>query len=102
MNELDSTVASNSAIEMTSITKTGLLDNSGSSVESEKDVKTYRNIQNIHVPPVTRVEIREGKTCSNESVASYKQIRYRIYPWRWFMLLAVCLLNVSNGMVKIF
>jgi len=27
---------------------------------------------------------------------------YRMYRWRWFMLLSLCLLNVSNGMVVLF
>ena len=25
---------------------------------------------------------------------------YRVYPWRWFMLATLCLLNLSNGMVR--
>lgn len=24
---------------------------------------------------------------------------YKVYPWRWFMLATLCLLNLSNGMV---
>jgi hypothetical protein len=24
---------------------------------------------------------------------------YKVYPWRWFMLAVLCLLNLSNGMV---
>ena len=24
---------------------------------------------------------------------------YKLYPWRWFMLATLCLLNLSNGMV---
>ena len=25
---------------------------------------------------------------------------YRLYPWRWFMLACICLINVSNGAVR--
>lgn len=69
-------------------------------MELDKDVKTYRNIQNGRASPVLTAasEAEKGK---DDSVASYKreQMKYRVYPWRWFMLLGVCLLNVSNGMV---
>ena len=31
---------------------------------------------------------------------SYRQQReYRVYRWRWLLLGALCLLNISNGMV---
>ena len=35
------------------------------------------------------------------SSASYRPPQYRVYPWRWFMLFALCFLNVSNGMVSV-
>ncbi len=33
-------------------------------------------------------------------IPSYRAVQYRVYPWRWFMLLTLCFLNVSNGMVR--
>ncbi len=87
---------------MTSIPpKPDLVDSSSTSVELDKDVKTYRNIQNGRPAPVhVTVVPPEERTRSDDSVPSYKQVQYRVYLWRWFMLCAVCLLNVSNGMVK--
>lgn len=42
--------------------------------------------------------IRSSATSSTQP--SYRQaLQYRLYPWRWFMLATLCLLNVSNGTV---
>lgn len=38
----------------------------------------------------------EGVGVSRDDGAS----EYRLYPWRWFMLLSICMLNISNGMVR--
>ena len=69
------------------------------SVDVDKAVPTYRNIQN-GAPAVTIVsDMKTRSDTGSSSIASYRQ-QYRTYLWRWFMLLAVCLLNVSNGMVS--
>ena len=66
-------------------------------MEVNTAVPTYKSIQNGRMPPVSAVEkgIQGNKS---GSTASYK-FQYRVYKWRWFMLLTVCLLNISNGMV---
>lgn len=38
---------------------------------------------------------RAGENGQREGV-----IKYRVYLWRWFMLVTIFLLNVSNGMVS--
>lgn len=35
-----------------------------------------------------------------DGAPSYMAVQYRLYPWRWFMLAALCILNISNGMVS--
>lgn len=35
---------------------------------------------------------------SRRTVPSYRE-QYRVYHWRWFMLITLCLLNISNGTV---
>lgn len=31
--------------------------------------------------------------------SQHEEGEYKLYPWRWFMLATLCLLNLSNGMV---
>ncbi len=80
---------------MTSISKaTRFVDSATtSSVEVDTAVPTYISVQN---GPITPIPVKNFSGTSS-SVASYK---YRVYPWRWLMLVAVCLLNVSNGIVR--
>ena len=52
----------------------------------------------------TDKNVQEGEDSVDEfksslRVPSYKAIAFKVYPWRWFMLLSLCVLNVSNGMV---
>ena len=47
-------------------------------------------------------DLRPGQTTPSEtdSVSVYRQCRqYKVYPWRWLLLVTLCLLNISNGMV---
>ena len=37
---------------------------------------------------------------STASVQRSYRMQYRVYPWRWFMLASITLLNISNGMVS--
>lgn len=78
-----------------------LLDDSSSSEDIEKDtIPTYRNIQNGGKSKASSTgRMRTNASGTNSTVASYRQ-EFRVYPWRWLMLVAVSLLNVSNGMVK--
>ena len=49
-------------------------------------------------PPSQRREAAgEGEGEATDHTASP---RYRLYRWRWLMLASLCLLNVSNGMVR--
>lgn len=36
-----------------------------------------------------------------DGTPSYRAVQYRLYPWRWFMLVSLCILNISNGMVRV-
>ena len=61
---------------------------------TSKSPPSYRSIQ---FP--TDLKDDGDKTTSESS--SYKQLRYKVYPWRWFMLFSLCFLNVSSGMVSL-
>ena len=80
-------------LEMTSKARFVDSASTSSSVEVDTAVPSYISVQN---GPITPVPVKNFSG-TGSSVASYK---YRVYPWRWLMLVAVCLLNVSNGMVR--
>ncbi len=42
--------------------------------------------------------IKRTKGVSGRSAGS-ELVEFKVYPWRWFMLATLCLLNTSNGMV---
>jgi len=42
-----------------------------------------------------------GGGAEARSAANPECEEYKLYPWRWFMLFSLFLLNVSNGTVKL-
>lgn len=58
---------------------------------------SYSSIQYDKVP----VDQEEEYNSSTDT-PSYRAVIYKVYPWRWFMLFALCFLNVSNGMVSLY
>ena len=67
-------------------------------MSSGNSTPTYRSVHYATLPPEDGYS-RPVNGRSNSSSASYR-IQYRLYRWRWFMLAALCALNVSNGMVS--
>ena len=65
---------------------------------SGKSPPTYRSVHYASLPDEGTYS-RTVNVRSSSTSASYR-LQYRVYKWRWFMLLALCALNVSNGMVS--
>lgn len=55
---------------------------------------TYKSVQYKEI-----YEGEDGDESRSSEVSSYRSLQYRVYPWRWFMLVSMCFLNISNGMV---
>ena len=77
-----------------------LLDDGGgteSEVESEGDFTP--------VPPPRPAARSKFKSlligCGVEASSANPADEYKLYPWRWFMLFSLFLLNVSNGTVSV-
>lgn len=43
---------------------------------------------------------RSDATVNSSEVATKAEIKYRTYNIRWYMLFSICLLSLSNGMVR--
>ena len=74
-----------------------------------------RSISTIHDPVImSNIQNRQSSSSSSSarsspevpfplstaSVQRSYRMQYRVYPWRWFMLASITLLNISNGMVS--
>lgn len=66
-------------------------------MSSGKSTPTYRSVHYATLPEEEGCS-KPINSRSNSSSASYR-IQYRVYPWRWLMLAALCALNISNGMM---
>lgn len=55
--------------------------------------------KNVQYKSIT--EERDEASELSPETHSYKAVLYKVYPWRWFMLVTLCFLNVSNGMVSL-
>ena len=65
---------------------------------SHRTVPSYRSVQ---YEKLNGESDEEFSARTSSTTPSYRQqLHYKVYPWRWFMLFSLCLLNVSNGMVS--
>ena len=67
-------------------------------MSSGNSTPTYRSVHYAALPDEGSYS-RTVNAGSKSTSASYR-LQYRVYTWRWFMLAALCALNVSNGMVS--
>ena len=74
-----------------------MANNSSSTALHTQPQPTYKSVQYKEVS----AGLEDDGSGSTDLASSYRSVVYRVYPWRWFMLVAMCILNVSNGMVSV-
>ena len=67
-------------------------------VTTSINTPTSPRYKSVHYEPIP--EEREDEQSRSSETPSYRRVVYRVYKWRWFMLVSLCILNVSNGMVR--
>lgn len=65
------------------------------SINTPTSVPRYKSVHYKAIP-----EENEDEQSGSSETPSYRRVVYRVYKWRWFMLASLCILNVSNGMVR--
>lgn len=80
--------------KMRSVARTPLLKTSYNTYETVQGVDRGR--------PLFEADDASGisSTTTSSSLSLKPWKAYRVYRWRWFMLASLCILNVSNGMVR--
>ena len=72
-------------------------------MSSGNSTPTYRSVHYATLPDEKDYSVSDkpinSRSRKTTTLASYR-IQYRVYRWRWFMLAALCTLNISNGMVS--
>ena len=64
--------------------------------------KTMISPVNKNVQYKSITEDQDESSALVSSPPSYKSgVQYKVYRWRWFMLVVMCFLNISNGMVRV-
>lgn len=63
------------------------------------DMQSGMTSKNVQYKSIT--EDRDETSELTAETHGYKAVQYKLYPWRWFMLVTLCFLNVSNGMVRL-